>query len=81
MIDTGISIFIINHQYKERVCQSINQLCMGPAAAKFLIFDLIVSDDRPSLEVSKTKISTLSDMPVKNADVYKLYYSRVLVQK
>jgi len=44
---------------------------MGPAGAKFLIFDLIVSNDRPSLEVSKTKISTLSDMPVKNADVDK----------
>ena len=57
------------------------QIYKGPAGAKFLIFDLIVSNNRPSLVVSKTKISTLSDMPVKNADVYKLYYSWLLVQK
>jgi hypothetical protein len=35
-----------------------------PTAAKFLIFDLIVSNNRLSLEVSKTKISTLSDLSV-----------------
>ena len=29
---------------------------MKPAAAKFLIFDLTISNDRPSLETSKSKI-------------------------
>jgi len=34
------------------------------AAAKFLIFDLTISNDRPSLETSKSKISALSDLPL-----------------
>jgi hypothetical protein len=40
-------------------------------AAKFLIFDLTISNDRTSLETSKSKISALSDLPVKNAETNK----------
>jgi hypothetical protein len=43
---------------------------MKLAAAKFLIFDLTILNDRPSLETSKSKISALSDLPLKNAKTY-----------
>jgi hypothetical protein len=60
---------------KERVRQKTTQLCMKLAAAKILIFDLTISNDRPSIETSKSKISALSDVPVKNAKAYKEHYS------
>jgi len=44
---------------------------MKLAAAKFLIFDLTISNDRPSLETPKSKISALSDLLVKNAKTNK----------
>jgi hypothetical protein len=44
---------------------------MRLAATKFLIFDLTISNDRPSLETPKSKISALSDLPLKNAEAYK----------
>ncbi len=51
------------------------------AAAKFLIFDLTISNDRPSLEKFIFKISALSDLSSKNAEAYKWHYSWHLVKK
>ena len=43
------------------------------AASKILIFDLTILNERSSQTISESRISDLSDVPKKNASVYKLY--------
>lgn len=43
------------------------------AAGKILIFDLTILNERPSQTISESRISDRSDVPKKNASVYKLY--------